>query len=262
MMLTVVRYRRRLLVQVTSITALCTTVLSLGPNLHVNGHDTNLPLPWRLIEPVPLLGHVLPARLMQPVFLMVGVLVAVGAEHVLAAKPWKAMRSGLAAGAAGAVALTLLPTLRFPTNNTKVPDFFVNGSVRIIPEGSVALIAPMQQQYPAEPMMWQASTGMRFRMPQGYFFAPDEQGHPWYGAPLSLLTTTMYEAQAGRQPQLTPELRRQIAADLAERKVETVVVGPMDHQSEMVGLFQDLFRTTPERYEDSFVWVRTHRLLR
>lgn len=262
-----VKLRHRPVVAFAGLLAAITAVLSLGPSLHVNKqftsvpHETGFPLPWRAVEQVPLLGHILPGRLMIFVFLCVALLLAVAVERLLAVRSW---RTKLAGGVAAAIiAVSIAPDLSYPSTQVSVPPFFTGGSATIIPEGSVALIAPMQQLFPADPMLWQAEAGMRFRMPQGYFFAPDAHGNPLYGAPYSTLTLRMYDIQAGRQPaELTPELRLAIAQDLAIRQVQTVVVGPMDHQGPMVEFFRSLFDQAPERIGGVYVWQRTHRLLR
>jgi hypothetical protein len=259
----VIRFWRRPAVRVAGLVAVVMALLSLGPNLHINRHDTGFPLPWRAFAKVPLVGHVLPGRLMLPVFLMVAVLVAILADHLLSTRSWRRIGPG-ATGclAAAAVAITLLPSVTYPSTKVTVPAFFTDGSVHIIPDGSVALIAPFQQLYPADPMLWQATAGMRFRMPQGYFFAPDDKGRARYGAPYSQMSVAMLEVQQGGRPDLTPERRTQIAQDLATREVETVVVGPMDHQAEMIQLFENVFDVSPVRYGNVYVWPRAQRLLR
>lgn len=257
----IVRRWRTSAVRVAALLGAVMAVLSLGPNLHVNGHDTMLPLPWRAIEPIPLLGHILPARLMVFVFLSIGLLVAILADDLLAVG---SRRSRIAWALAGlAVGVSLLPDLSYPSTKVNVPRFFSDDAVRVVPDGSVALIAPFQQLYPADPMLWQAEADMRFRMPQGYFFAPDENGKPRYGAPFSVLSVKMYDIQAGRPaPLVTPELRMSLVQDLAVRQVQTVIVGPMPHQEEMVRFFSLLLGEPPEQFDDVFVWQRTQRLLR
>lgn len=258
---TVLRHWRRPVVRFAALLGLAMAVLSLGPNLHVNGNDTGFPLAWRAIEPLPLLGHILPARLMVFVFLMIALLVAILIDHLRPSRS-RLGRSALAVAGLTVVA-SLLPDLSYPSTPVSVPRFFTDGTVRMIPVGSVALVAPFQQLYPADPMLWQAEADMRFRMPQGYFFVPDERGEPRYGAPFSFLSVKMYDIQAGQPaPRLTPEERSTVAQDLAVREVQTVIVGPMQHQQEMVGFFRSILGQPPERFDDVYVWQRAQRLLR
>ena len=257
----VVKLRRNPMVAFAAVLAPTMAVLSLGPNLRVNGHDTGFPMPWRAVERVPLLGHILPGRLVVFVFLCAALVVAVAVERVLANESrWVRLAGG---AMAVLVAASLLPSLSYPSTRATSPPFFTDGSARIIPEGTVALVAPMQQLYPAEPMLWQAEADLRYKMPQGYFFAPDDEGNPAFGAPYSTLSLLMYDIQSGRtRAPLTPGLRLRLAQDLTEREVQTVLVGPMKHRAPMVEFFESLFRQPPDEIDGVFVWQRTHRLLR
>lgn len=256
----VARHWRRSEVRFAGLAALVVTILSLGPNLRVNGYDTGFPLPWRVFGSLPLLDHLLPARLMLFTFLLAALVVAIAVDRVR----WEGRpRRLLPAGVAGvAIGVTLMPNLAYPSTPVPVPSFFTNGSVNLIPEGSVALLAPIQQLYPAEPMLWQAEADLHFRIPHGYFFAPDENGEPTYGSPFSVLSVMMYRVQInGEQPELTPDVRRALADDLRMRDVQSVIVGPMNNQDQMVRFFTELFGQSPQAFDRVFLWQRTDRLL-
>lgn len=257
----IVRVRSRSEVRFASVLGAVIVVLSFGPHLHVHRHELGVPLPWSAVAKVPLLGHILPSRLMLFVFLLIAVIVAVFLDH-LPRRPlgWRRLTPG--AGLL-AVAATLLPDLTYPATKMDIPSFFRDGSAEIIPENSVALVAPFQQLYPAEPMVWQAQSGFRFKMPQGYFFAPDRHGKPQYGADLSHLSLTMLQIQAGATlPDVTPEVRQTYYADLSTRQVETVIVGPMRQQDHMVQFFTSLLGPPLQQFGEVYVWPRVHRLTR
>lgn len=260
----VVRLRRRPEARFAAVLGLVVLVLSLGPHLHLHRHDFWVPLPWAAIEKVPLVGHILPSRLMLYVFLLAAVLVAMLVDDLLASAPsWSRGRKMAVGAAAAVVVVSLLPNLSYPATPMVVPSFFTDGSAEMIPEGSVALVAPFQQLYPAEPMVWQAAADFRFRMPQGYFFAPDRKGKPRYGVELSNLTLVMRDIQRGAlAPEMTPEAKRIYHFDLAARSVQTVVVGPMRYQDEMLRFFISVLGPPLERFDDVYVWPRVHRLAR
>jgi len=104
-------------------------------------------------------------------------------------------------------------------------------------------------------MLWQGVATLRFRMPEGYAFVPNPSGdasmRPWPSATQS----AMLAIQAGRPtPALTATLRARITRDLREWQVRTVIVGPMDHQGEMLRLFTFLLQRPPERVGGVYVW--------
>jgi hypothetical protein len=105
--------------------SVCMSAFSLGPILHIGGAQTNIPLPWALILPVPFIHDVLPARLSLYVGYLAIILVmwevdaAVKQMPVrlrpLRLRPWQ-----LATLAAlGLVVLLWLPLL--PTYSTPLP---------------------------------------------------------------------------------------------------------------------------------------------
>lgn len=252
LVLVVVRHWGRPSVRVAAIVGVAVAVLSLGPNLHINGRDTMIALPWRGVAVVPLVKNILPARLMLFVDLAATLLVALFLDDIVHARSWSLRLGG---GATIIVlAASLLPVVPYPSSLIATPKFFTDGSAAVVPSGSVALVAPFQQLYPAEPMLWQAETGMRFRMPQGYFFGPDANGRSAYGAPVSIMSTTMLAIQGGQTPLLTDSLRRRILADLAQRRVDTVVVGPVDHRQNMLDLFTFVLGRAPELVSDVDLW--------
>jgi hypothetical protein len=247
-----VRHWRRPAVRVAAVVGVVVAVLSLGPHLHVNGRDTMFSLPWSWIAHLPLVSNVLPTRLMVYVDLVAALFLAVFLDDTIRSSS-SVVRLG-SAGLVAVAAITLLPVLPYPSSPLAVPRFFSDGSARMIPAGSVTLVAPFQQLYPADPMLWQAETEMRFRMPQGYFFRPDDTGKPAYGAPFSALSTTMLSIQGGQTPLFTGDLRRRILTDLAARRVETVVVGPVDHRQDMLQLFGFVLGQAPQTVSDVDVW--------
>jgi len=92
--------RRQPLARVLAITIAVATVLALGSRLVVAGHRTWLPLPWTLVDSLPLASHALPARAFVLVWLALAVVVSL----------FLARGGGLRWVAFGLMARTLMPS--------------------------------------------------------------------------------------------------------------------------------------------------------
>src|ERR1700736_1057306 len=131
--------RDRVLVRWAAALAAVLAMFALGPALHVGGHLTHIPLPWRLFQPIPLLNNIVPARFIIISFLLVGLLLALLIDDV-ARLTERSHR--LAAGAAlTAVAVSLLPKA-IPASTLHTPEFFVTAAVDRIAPGDVAVVVP------------------------------------------------------------------------------------------------------------------------
>jgi hypothetical protein len=82
--------------------------------------------------------------------------------------------------AVAAVALLALvpvaPRLPFVSRHVATPAFFTSPAVRMIPPGAVALTFPYDRAPSNQAMVWQAVTGMRFRIIGGEVFVPGPDG--------------------------------------------------------------------------------------
>ncbi len=143
------------------LTLIIVCVAALGPVLHVAG-TTTVPLPWRLLLHVPFLKFALPARFMLLASLIVALVVAMWVS-TSRARPW--FKGSLAVLAV----VFLLPNLGSGYWRTGVdtPAFFTSGLYRrYLPADGNVLVIPYGSN--GNSMLWQAQTGMYFRMPEGY----------------------------------------------------------------------------------------------
>ena len=121
----------------------------------------------------------------------------------------------------------------------------------------MALVAPyVSSPVPDDPMLWQALSGMRFRMPEGYYQGPDRNGHRIYG-PVPSTTSAVLEAiwATGRAQALSTALRRGIAADLEAWSVRDILVGPMPHREEMTAFMTALTGRPPVESGGVALWA-------
>jgi hypothetical protein len=134
---------------------------TLGPRLHIGGTPT-MALPWDLIQRLPLIGVALPARFMAYVFLEAAVIVAIwlSAGGVGARARWALAALGV---------VCLLPNLSSASWRSTVttPAFFETGLYRrYLAPGENVLVIPYGST--GDGMLWQAQSGMYFRMAGGY----------------------------------------------------------------------------------------------
>jgi hypothetical protein len=252
--------RRSAAVRFAGLFTLAVMVLALGPSLHVAGHVTAVPLPWALIQQLPLMENAIPARLM--LFAWLGAAIVLG---VMGSRLLESGRRGAVAvlGASVLFAVPLFPTSLLLTTPAHAPDFFTpGGNVARVPQGSVALIAPFANEESSTAMYWQLSAGFRFRMPEGEAYVPGPAG-PSLSPPSSDLQQDLVELDAGSYPVRPPAGERVGAvADLRRWDVDTIVVGPSPGESRVVAFFTRVTGRPPERTQGVWVWWNVRSFLK
>ena len=243
-----VRFWRRDIVRVASIVAVAASLLAMGDHLHIRGHATRVPLPFRVLEHLPILKNVSPPRFTIFMYLMVALLLAIFVDWALANHgPLRV--AGI--GATVIALIALFPAVPYPTDTAVIPAFFRGGDVRRIPEGSVVLVAPFSRAFTSDAMMWQSVSGMSFRMPEGYAYRPGPTRNP----PVTALQTRLGAIYDGLdRPAVTPDLAQQMRGELQAMGATTVVVGPEPREDEVVALFRLLLGREPVETGGVFVW--------
>jgi hypothetical protein len=209
-------------------------VLSLGAHARHGGALTSLPLPWIVVDHVPVLNDVVPPRLMVHAWLLLALLVA-----ALVARRRPAIL------AAVAVALLALVPRALPSQTARTPQWFTTDA-RSLPAGTVVLVAPWADVFDTRAMVWQAAADMRFRMPGGFLFGAGPAQHP---------DTLMEQAlgSADRGVDLVPlsdSLRRGLSDEL-HREGAQLVVATTEPE---VRLLSDLLGGPPARSGGVALW--------
>jgi len=260
-------------VRLVALVGVLAAMLSLGVTIHAAGRLTLVPvavlalafpffrrvLPGRLLlyefliawvamAQVPPLTNMLPIRLTLFVFLMAGVLLAVFVDHLVRGQ---APRSRVLAGAVAILALApLIPSLPYPATPIEVPPFFAHSA---IPDGSVAVIFPFVDPTHTAAELWQAQSGMRFKMPEGYAFVPPGQGNA--DPPPSATRAAGLAIEGGADPSGFPDgLQDQVLRELKAWHVRTVIVGPMQNQARMVAFITGVLARDPVQSGGVYVW--------
>jgi hypothetical protein len=144
--------------------ALVPMLLSLGTVLHIAG-KTSIPLPWTLLDKVPLIGRALPQRFILYTWIVAAVIVAAWLS-AQAKRGWRIASWVLV----GVSLLFLFPSVWAIRNLHGVVDgarVFSGGVYeRYVPRDGIAIvITPSKDQ---NEMLWQAQTNFWFRLAVGY----------------------------------------------------------------------------------------------
>jgi hypothetical protein len=252
----VVARRREVVVGAAFAMLVACLLLSLGARLRVAGGPPGMPLPWALLESLPLIHNMVPSRLALFTALFAGLLLAAALEGLWRRGGWG--WRGLAVVTATVVLAALAPPGPFRARPVvATPPFFSSGAVRTLPRDGVTLVVPFPRRGRTnEAMVWQAGADMWFKMPGGYFVGPDPVVGTRHDAPPTTTSVVLNRIQRGRRPpRLTPELRRRIAEDFATWQVGSVVLGPMDNRQAMHGFLTDLLGRPPATAGGVDLWT-------
>ncbi len=245
--------RRSRAIWVVTLAAATTAILSLGPELHIAGLRTGVWLPAHLIAHLPLMGNLLPSRLSLLTDMWVSLLIGMGVAEVLRRRS-RAM-TVVATGLICLSAATLFPAVPYPTSDASTPPFFTSVAAQRIPEGSVALVVPYTVgPYTVMSEVWQAATGMRFKMPEGYIFTPGPQGPIQGPTPTELGADLAAIDSTGQVPALDPATLTWLRHQLHAWDVQTVVVGPSSYREAMLGFMTQLLDSPGEDMGGVTVW--------
>lgn len=244
----ITRWRKRPEVPVATIAMVCMVLLSLGPHLHVNGHNTGIVMPWTLFVHLPVVNNVITSRFSVAADFLAAVLVAVFVEELLRMRQPAVRLTG--------AALIVLAALSFVpagmrTTQVATPSYLTSSALgRDVPKGSVALVLPYIFGPDGQhPMLWQANAEMHYRMVDGWLIVPGD-----HAGTHTVLTATL-QGLSKAPATLTPKLRTQLLDELHRRNVATVLVGPMTGRANALALFADLFASTPLHDTDGVaVW--------
>jgi len=234
------RRPRTLLQRVLIWSLAAVSLASLGPTLTLAGSRI-VALPWTILAVVPILKLALPARFVMYAWLILSVIVAL---WLAAPGGRRSMKWALVV----ASAVLLLPNtwLPFWRNTPPVPTFFSSGVYRqhlrpgentlIIPYGGISFS-----------MLWQATTGMWFSMPEGRLCPMPPGFQTW---PI---------VRTFRGGPLTGAYQQDLEEFLAAKRVRTIVV-----VNGSPGPWRRLFSTLgvqPREVKDAVVYDVPDRIL-
>ncbi len=201
-------------------------VLSLGPVLHIWGQPVGPPLPEALLNRVPLLRELVPARF--GLYLGLGVALAVSLIMDRTASHPNLVRWAQLLTSVGVA--SWLP-FALPVSATAVPSIFRTPAAI---SGAVVAFGPADSSAGTDtPMLWQATADFAFRTIGAYRVGRDfADSRP---SELPPFERAMLELQQGRETWAQAlSSRAGLEHELARDGVSLVIVGPMPHESEAV----------------------------
>jgi hypothetical protein len=301
-----VRCRRTGIVAVSVVIGVTAFVLSLGTKLTVNGTVLVPVMPFGVLTHLPVLQNLEAARLSMFIQLAAVIVVSVGLDRVraegwrgtAAERPGQAGtaaeppgRAGTAAeppGRAGTAAeppgragtarpltvaavglvalLPLLPALPFASAPARAPALFTSHAAEVRPAGAVALTFPFSRVPNTDAMLWQAASGMRFRIVGGYVIVPGPDGRSTWqlnppGPPvisaIFLAGTKLYpKAPPAAQPQTLAAIRLLCARE----RVGVILIQRTAHYAPAVArLVGKALGTPPSTPGQMDVWLNVQR---
>lgn len=157
-----IQFRRWWAARLLGLAFLVSVVLAIGRGPRVG--ETRIPLPWRLVSDLPLIGRARPGRIIAYAFLFASVSVAIW----IAARTPSTARKALRWTLVGLAAVAIFPNLWADiwVHDVRLPALFADGLYRqhLCP-GEIVLLSGAGRR---EQALWQAHTGMYFRSAAWY----------------------------------------------------------------------------------------------
>jgi len=213
---------RRPAVRMVAAVGVVLLVLSWGSHLVVLGADTGMPLPWRLVQAVPLLEQAEAVRLQVFVALCVALLVALLLNHAaVAPRRWQRWAGAPAALLAAA---TWLPSDVQQAAPASAPAFFPAAAQHLRPGEVVETVPRISGAWVggAEPLLWQVSSGMAYRTTGGYLIGSRPGEDVVLEGPVGAYQRAAADVASGLP--VTARRTAEARADLARHGVTAVVV--------------------------------------
>lgn len=258
----IIRYRTSARVLLFGLLAGAAWVISLGPVLYIASTAyTWAPMPYRLLERLPLLNAGLDLRYSFLMYLSITVLLALGLDRTAAPGGKTRYMTCLVLGVA--VLLPMVPALPYQSTPLGTPAVYTaNGSP--VKRGDVVLNYPLPVGYIGsndQALLWQAVAGMRFKV-IGFRGALGGLHHQRLVQAAVLLAPAqaediMVSALYG-QPPMPPEglaTSEAVRQFLIRYRVDDVVIAPWGPgTASVVSYFQAALSHAPVDFQGSYVW--------
>lgn len=251
----VVRLWRLALVKALAFTGTVAALLSLGPKFRIPYTDIVLTGPWRALAHQPLFESVIESRVAMICAPVLGILIALAVDRLLATRERVIRAVGLAAVAAALV--PVLPTPYPVRERAEIPAFVAEGMYSAyLSEGESVVTVPLPSPGNAEVLYWQSATGLGFPVAGGYFngpWGPERMGI--YGATPRHTSNLFNDVRgSGRVPVIGPNWQAQARGDLAAWRAGVVVLAPQYNDAALYATVEKLLGQPGKRVGGVWVW--------
>lgn len=252
---------RRPEVRAMAVVAAVFAVLSLGPVLHFEKWSTGVPLPFWVLDRLPIFDTALPARLALILVPVLGILLALTVDRVLP----MARRPRLLWLAAFVVALLPIVPVSIPAiPRDPVPHFFTDGTWRqYVHSGQTLVPVPPPSDLLPDGQRWQTAAHFGFAIPAGFFLGPGGPGGTSRIGPVPRPTYDLLTAVAldGLDRQVTDDDRARARADLAYWHASVIVMsdpgagGRWGQNADVLRKVATELFGPPQRVDDVWLWT-------
>ena len=260
--------RRRLLVWCLFVLALVAAWLSLGQFLlgapHAWEHSW---LPWRYLSELPVLKEILADQMAPFITLFLAFVLAIGLDagidHLRRLGSWgpqqvRAVAAAITAVLAVAALVPVFVTYDMPFRvvSTALPAFMRVDAPKL-PTGSVVLTVPFAVSGSTEPMLWQATDDMHFKLAGAALKTPNAKGGPvGQGGPGSARRIlTDLTVVGNQQPLGTATQVATVRAAIRSWHVNEVVIDGVSRDPiYSSGLLTEAMGTAPRYVHSAWVW--------
>jgi hypothetical protein len=236
------RSRRSPRMQLVAVLFVGAALLSLGPRLAVDGRLTTIPLPFSLLDRLPLLKDLLPYRISFEMGACLAAVIAFGLDDIHRASTDPARSSPVRRGRMDITVVGIAFVVLVGTQLPWWPSQFASSPVpslpaslrRAVPPGNpLAITYPYAlYQYAIQPLLWQAGANFSFRLLGGYGHRPIRPSGGSISTPSVMTPPDLQEFLAGQEgaslygPPLpvTPGLVQATRTALSRYHVRLVIV--------------------------------------
>lgn len=225
-------------------------VLAVGPTLII-APNIRLTNPLYFLSYVPVLRDILPVRFSLYIDLFLTLLLTLELSK-------ERLRPLVSALVLVCVSVVWLPPVVMPYETAPTPQFFTKAVVsRSVRYGSAVLVLPYAANGATDiAMLWQAESGFRFRMPEGYWvrLGIGAEGNQ-YGPAETNFTRDLYRVETlGFAGSMGGRGLSEGIRYLRTHHVSVVALGPCPHEQALRRFVQAVLKRAPTFVGGAFVW--------
>jgi hypothetical protein len=229
-------------------------ILSFGPQLHVATHLIGLPMPEGILQRLPLLSALTPSRFSLFAFFFLAMQLAFWLQEIKSTSSNR-NTARIVLAVTLICAAPLIP-LSMAVEQQRTPALFASDYGRVIPKDSVVLAYPFPTFFHEDAEIWQATAHYSFKLPGGYVYVPDAQGHATLFTSVDTLTaSTLDLIYTGGVPNLTLTEIVQIRSELRVWGVTTFLCGrTAPYSSVAVKVLSEISGSSPRYSKGIYYW--------